>query len=328
MKRALLFLVIFIAVATSFFPDEFYNPIIGGFSISHFFLGVFLIIFINYNIRNFTSSDWKIINPLLFLGFWALLSAVWSPFPLVAVIFGVKLLFIANVFITVSILLKKQKLELKDITKMAQTVILVTISGQILGLILGVSVNVYGAGNASAGLADNVSTIAAQLLFTTPLILLLKNKGYQKVFLFLIFISILLTLRRSSLIAFFLIIIIMFLYSILSKKTNIKVKINSVLSLMGIGIVVGLVFISTDIGVSFLNRVNELDPLQEGTASGRYDFQSLGIDHILSRDFIPTVFGEGFGYSVIVNIKNGFIPIGMHSDFLDILIGLGFIGFE
>ncbi|MBF8148509.1 hypothetical protein ITJ86_01285 [Winogradskyella sp. F6397] len=324
MKKGLLFLVIFISAATSFFPEQFYTSIIGGLSLSHLFIGGFLLFFFNYNIRNFASSDWKIINSLLFLCLFGLLSAIWSPYPLIAAIFGIKLFFISNVFITVIILLKKQKLELKDIIKMAKIVIVLTIVGQIVGLILGV--NVYGEENTSAGLSDNVSAIAGQLLFVTPLILLSKNNKFQKLFLFLIFIAILLTLRRSSLISFFLIIIIIFLYNFFSKKTNIKAKFKSLFSIVGAGILISVIFISTNIGSSFLNRVDELDPSQEGTASGRYNFQGGGIDYVLDRDFIPNIMGEGMGYSLIVNIENGFIPIGMHSDFLDIIIGLGFLG--
>lgn len=325
MKKALLLLLVFIAIATSFFPELFYDSIIGGFSISHFFMGFFLILFINYNIKNCTFSDWKVINPLMFLCFWGVLSAVWSPFPMIAVVFGVKLLFISNIFITAVILLKKHKLELGDIIKTAQAIVILTIVGQAFGLLLGI--NVYGAENTSAGLSDNVSAIAGQLLFTTPLILLTKNKLIQNTFLFLIFISILLTLRRSALLSFFLILIFTFLYRFLSQKTSLKVKFNSIISMIGILLIIGFVITSTDIGASFLERASDLDPTQEGTASGRYNFQGDGVVYVLEREFLGTVLGEGMGYSMIVNIKNGYIPIGMHSDFLDILIGLGLLGF-
>ena len=324
MKRALLFLVVFISVATSFFEEKFYEPIFGGLSISHIFIGFFLLLFFNYNLKKLVPSSLVIIGPLVFLFFWGLLSALWSPFSLLAVVFSIKLFFISNIFVTVVILLKKHKLELKDLIKMAQIIVIVSIIGQIAGLFLGVTV--YGEENTSAGLSDNVSAISGQLLFTVPLLLLSKDNIVQKIFLFLIFISILLTLRRSSLISFLLVFAFIFLYKFLSSNTSIKVKIKSLISIIGSVLIIGLVFSSTNLGVSFLNRLTELDPTQEGTASGRYNFQGAGLEYVLNRGFIPSIFGEGYGYSVIVNVKNGFIPIGMHSDFLDILIGLGFLG--
>lgn len=84
---------------------------------------------------------------------------------------------------------------------------------------------------------------------------------------------------------------------------------------------------STPIGQVFLTRLAELNPNQGGTASGRYNFQYSGFIYSLQRDLISMLFGGGFGYSIVVNVNNGFIPIGMHSDFLDIFIGLGIIGF-
>lgn len=324
MKRALLFLVVFISLATSFFPENFYEPILGEYSISHFFMGFFLLLFFNFNRKNFALNDLRLIRPFTFLFIWGIFSALWSPFPSVAAIFGIKLFFITNIFITTVTLLKKHKLDLRDLIKVAQIIVIVTIIGQIIGLYLGV--NAYGVENTSAGLSDNVSAIAGQLLFTTPLILLSKNNLIQKVFLLLIFISILLTLRRSSAISFFLIFIFIFMYKFFSQKTSIKGKFVGLISILFFALTIGLVLTTTNLGNTFLNRVSELDPSQGGTASGRYDFQSAGLEYILNRDIIPSLFGEGFGYSVIVNIKNGFIPIGMHSDFLDIIIGLGIFG--
>ena len=237
-------------------------------------------------------------------------------------------MFIVNLFVLSYTLTADNLLTKSHLLNLAKTVVILMLSGQLIGLILGVDVKAYGGEGASAGLSDNISIIAAQALFVTPVLLLSEKRNKSiNLFFLLVFASILLTLRRSSLLSFLLIFVAIFIFNFLSSKINIKQKIK----LSGLAILssfsVLFALLSTKAGKLFLSRLEELDPNQGGTASGRYDFQSMGFDHAISRDILPFLFGEGYGSSIAVNVQHGFIPIGMHSDLLDILIGLGVLGF-
>jgi hypothetical protein len=321
----LLFIVLFTAISNTFFSDFFTSPISGAVSLSQLVAGVFLLIFLNYNLKIAPKLFWKFNIPLLSISMFSLISAIWSPYPFLAIVFSFKLFFLINIFILSATLSYQKIFSENSLIKLTKKVILITIIGQIFGLYLGV--NMYHIEYSSAGLSDNGSVIAAQMLFAvTALLLSGLNKKNNYLYFILILVSIFLTLRRSALFAYVLVFLVIFIVNFFSTQSKIKTKLKWFFFLLTSSIITSLIITNSEIGNALLIRLNELDPEKGGTASGRYEFQKLGWLYSINRDIIPFIFGDGFGASILVNLKNGFIPIGMHSDVLDVLIGLGFIG--
>lgn len=321
----LFLLTFFVASANSFFSDAFIRPIISELSFSQIFNGIFLIVFLLYNFFHSSTEYWKFLSPLFLLALFSMLSAIWSPYPVVAIVFSFKLLFIINIFILANSLTWRNQLTEENLGSLAKSIIIITVIGQIAGYILGI--NAYDSKYSSAGLSDNVSIISAQVLFCLPVMFVgnFKKRG-DFIYIFIVLFSILFTLRRSALISLLLVLSVVFLINLLSSSGNRLKKIRWLAIAILICALVAFVMSSTPIGNAVLSRLADLDISDGGTASGRYEFQRLGFIHSIRRDIFSMLFGEGFGASFTVNINNGFKAIGMHSDFLDILIGLGFLG--
>lgn len=323
--KILFVFVLVIAIANSLFAELFNSTIAINLSLYQIVLGSFLILFFFYNHTYSHTATWNFISPLLYISFFSLLSAIWSPYPILAIIFSIKLLFIINIFVLSATLTQKCILNEHHLIKLTMAVILITITGQIIGLSIGS--NMYNNQFSSAGLYDNGSVISAQILFTLPILLLSGfNKKTHNIFYFLIFLSIILTFRRSAIISYLIIFSVIFLFTFFSSKPTLKTKCNWLILVL-LSLTVFLYLLNyTAMGAQLFLRLNDLNPALGGTASGRYAFQSMGFHYLFNRDFLATIMGEGYGYSIIVNMQNGFIPIGMHNDFLDISIGLGFVG--
>lgn len=324
-KFLLLFIVILTALSNTFFTDFSTKAIFGPISLSQFVTGLFLVVFLIINLSLASGKFWRFISPLILISFFGLASAVWSPFPLIAVVFSFKLFFLVNVFILTATLSFHNILTETNLVQLAKVVILITLIGQFLGLYFGI--NMYGTEYSSAGLSDNGSVIAAQMLFALTVLLVsgLNNK-INYIFYLLILVSIILTLRRSALVGYGLVFITLAAVTLFSSNTSFKSKVKWIFFLVISILFMTVIINNTDIGGALVARITELDPERGGTASGRYSFQLLGLTYAINRDLLHLIFGDGFGASVIVNINNGFIPIGMHSDILDIFIGLGTIG--
>lgn len=321
----LFFIVLFTAVSNSFFSDFFTSSFSGSVSLSQIITGIFLLIFLIFNLNFASKIFWRINIPLLLISIFSLVSAFWSPYPFLAIVFSFKLIFLINVFILSATLSYKKIFSENSLITLTKIVILITISGQILGLYLGV--NMYRMEYSSAGLSDNGSVIAAQMLFAVTVLLLSGlNKKINYLYFIIILVSIFFTLRRSALFAYVLVFFVIFIVNFFSTQTKFKSKLRWIVFLLTSSIFIYIIITNTEIGNALLIRLYELDPNKGGTASGRYDFQYSGLLYALNRDLIPFLFGDGFGASVLVNINNGFIPIGMHSDVLDLFIGLGLIG--
>lgn len=319
------FLIYFIAFANSFFSDIFVKPLESGLSPSQLISGFFLIVFIIYNFFNSAVKYWNYLASLILLALYGLISALWSSYPIVAAVFSFKLLFIVNVFILAASLTQKNILNEVRLINLAKVFILITIVGQVVGRLTGV--NTYDSEFSSAGLADNVSVIAGQLLFALPALFVDSfRKKTDFIYIFLILFSNVFTLRRSTLISLLLVLTVVFIVNLFSSSSSNRKRLIWIL--VSILFVVSFIYmlITTQIGHALIIRLNDLDISRGGTASGRYDFQRLGFMYSIRRDLIALFFGDGFGYSITVNVNNGFKPIGMHSDFLDIFIGLGIMG--
>lgn len=323
--RILFFLAFFVASANSFFSDAFISPVISEISFSQILNGIFLLVFLTYNFFYSNSHYWKFLTPLFLLALFSMLSAIWSPYPFVAVVFSFKLLFIINVFILANNLTWHNLLTEANLGALAKSIIIISVVGQIAGYMLGI--NAYNSKYSIAGLSDNVSIISAQVLFCLPVIFVGNfKKKTDFIYIFLVLFSILFTLRRSALISLLLVLSLVFLLNLFSSSVNRLKKIRWLTFAILICALIAYIISSTPIGNAFLTRLADLDISGGGTASGRYEFQRLGFIHSTQRDIFSMVFGEGFGSSISVNLDNGFKAIGMHSDFLDILIGLGFVG--
>jgi hypothetical protein len=323
--KLLFLLIFFVAVANSFFAEAFTSIVFLNFSVAQLTNGFFLIIFLFYNFFNSDREFWNYLVPLLLLSLFSLISTIWSPYPFVASVFSLKLLFIVNVFVLTANLITRDILKENQVLFLAKGVVLITIVGQTFGLLLGV--NVYNNEFSSAGLSDNSSVVSAQLLFALPVIFMGNFKRKTDFFyVFLILFSIIFTLRRSALISVLLVLMVILIANLFSLSNTQRQKLNWVL--LSTAIVFSFFWILNhfEVGNALISRLIDLNPARGGSASGRYDFQYLGVRYILTQDFFPMLLGEGFGFSIAVNVKNGFTPIGMHSDLIDIFIGLGFVG--
>lgn len=321
----LFFTVYFVAIANSFISDIFSESRVTHFSISQLINAFFLTVLCFYNFFNADSIFWKFLSPLLLLAIYGLISALWSPFSFIAIVFSLKLFFIVNVFILSANLTIRNLLTEEKLLFLAKGVIMITVAGQVVGHLLGVTT--YNSEFSTAGLSDNSSTISGQLLFALPAIFIGNfKKRTDLIFILLIIFSNIFTLRRSTYLSLLLVLAIVFIVNFVSSSGSTKKKLRWLVISLVITILVVLFMTSTPVGQVFLTRLAELNPNQGGTASGRYNFQYSGFIYSLQRDLISMLFGGGFGYSIVVNVNNGFIPIGMHSDFLDIFIGLGIIG--
>lgn len=83
---------------------------------------------------------------------------------------------------------------------------------------------------------------------------------------------------------------------------------------------------STEFGAVFQRRLENLYFWEGETASGRLIFQRIGLTHIVSRGIFDNFFGQGMGYSKVLLAARLGVPIGMHSDWLEIAISYGLIG--
>jgi len=163
-------LICFLAVANSFLAETIVKRFGAELSISQSVIGVFLILFLIYNYSYSDKEYWKFMSPLFLLTIYALVSSIWSPFPIVAIVFSFKLLFIINIFILASNMADRNLLRAIDLVVLAKLVIIITVLGQIIGHIIGI--NVYNSKYSTAGLSDNASIVSAQLLFCIPALFL------------------------------------------------------------------------------------------------------------------------------------------------------------
>jgi len=318
-------LICFLAVANSFLAETIVKRFGAELSISQSVIGVFLILFLIYNYSYSDKEYWKFMSPLFLLTIYALVSSIWSPFPIVAIVFSFKLLFIINIFILASNMADRNLLRAIDLVVLAKLVIIITVLGQIIGHIIGI--NVYNSKYSTAGLSDNASIVSAQLLFCIPALFLGNFKRKTDfLFLFMVITSILFTFRRSAMISLLLVLAIVFILNLFSSASTVRKRLHWTLIALIVCLFIIFFLLKTSAGGELMSRLVDLDLSQGGTASGRYEFQWLGLMYCIKRDFLSSLIGEGFGSSILVNINNGFIPIGMHSDFLDIIIGLGIIG--
>jgi hypothetical protein len=140
------------------------------------------------------------------------------------------------------------------------------------------------------------------------------------------FTAILLTMRRTAFVALLLVIICLCVERLLQRHTSRVTKLLSLMLPVTLLLATWYTLNMTDYGYVFISRIEDLNFMQGGTASGRYIFQRIGVEHLFHRGVVETLFGEGAGYAkVLLGARLG-VEIGMHSDWLDIATSYGLIG--
>lgn len=195
----------------------------------------------------------------------------------------------------------------------------------ILGLFIfidksnGISYYDTGTGIVSAGIAGNISKYAA-ILFPTFAIFIYHQKYFVA---FIQIVLILLTQRRSGLLAELIFISILILPNI---KNFFMLKFNFKKIILFLFVFSSFFIYFNDIIFnaisSFLVR---FDDITEGSAGGRKIFWALAFDFYLSFDTLSLVFGKPGALPVFLDAKFG-LAIGAHSDIIDFLCNYGAIG--
>ncbi len=154
----------------------------------------------------------------------------------------------------------------------------------------------------------------------------MANNCYAADILFIVLVlwSIILTMRRSGILSAILVIMSISMLRLIRKKTRKATKVVSLVIPLAILIFANF-FINTQIGYEIAKRFEDLN-FDTGTASGRYIFQRITVEHILRRGYIENIFGEGAGYIKDVIATEYGLNIGAHSDWLDIAASYGIIG--
>jgi hypothetical protein len=82
----------------------------------------------------------------------------------------------------------------------------------------------------------------------------------------------------------------------------------------------------TPMGAALVERLEDLNVLEGGTASGRTVFMAVAINHLWKRDVTATVFGEGTASIRDVLAEDYGSAIGSHNAWIDMTASCGLIG--
>ncbi|MBN1972130.1 MAG: O-antigen ligase family protein [Sedimentisphaerales bacterium] len=195
---------------------------------------------------------------------------------------------------------------------------------QVIGLISGNLIRGYGSDYASAGLIDQPSVTATLIVSTLPVFL--QSFPYKRMSLagiIICLVSLFFTMRRTVLIAAIAAIFLVLMYDFFPFRRRIRKStvIIAILTLCALGII----SLRTQAGADLLARMSDLNPLY-GTGSGRYTFWFIALKHILNRNIISMIMGDGLGRIRDVMYNDFGMYIGSHNDLLDFTYAFGIFG--
>lgn len=169
---------------------------------------------------------------------------------------------------------------------------------------------------------DDIAMISSAYypLFLFPFVTLIKNRSIQWFLMFLIFITVLLSVKRTGILVFAFLVCIYYYYKYVSNASIVK-KIRYIfLSFFVALFLLFLFFIlvdKMDIGI-----IDRLKNMGEDGGSGRDEIWAITIKMIGQSDIISFLFGHGF------NMVSRHSPAGLsaHCDYLEIIYDYGIIG--
>ena len=287
------------------------------------FLMLGIIVFKNISVVGEIGLIWS----SLLLSFYALFMSIYSPFPLEGVAWSFRVLYLAVIFIAAYLLTVSGDINRETLWKLAAFVLFVYLGSQIMAWYAGYGgLSSYHTELGSSGFGVGISTLSWSLCGLVPCFFFHKRwRAIDIMFVILVFSSVLLTMRRSAFLALLLVVSFIGFLRVFRQRSGRVAKLISLVFPLALLLLVLFILNGTEYGYVFMQRLEDLRP-GEGTASGRYIFQKIGLEHLLNRGLIETIFGEGAGYAkVLLGMQLG-VWIGMHSDWLDISICYGFVG--
>lgn len=154
------------------------------------------------------------------------------------------------------------------------------------------------------------------LVFMLPFVYCIKNSLLKNITIFLIFIAVIVSLKRTALLAFVLSLLIYILFD----REKRRKYINKVTYLFIIMLAFSLVYnyVSGTLGYDIISKFTMLT---EDGGSGRSQIFSMVINSLLHSNLVSIIFGHG--YNSVLNVTSGF---SSHNDLLDIIFSFGIVG--
>jgi hypothetical protein len=302
-----------------------------GFQISFLqvFRGFILLLMLGMIIfKNITVfKDVVLIWPLLFLSLYALFVSPLARYPSEGLAWSFRVLYLSVIFIAAYILTCTEDINFKTIWYLAVFVLITYLLSQLLAIYTGHGgLTAYRTEFGSSGFGLGIKALSWAICGLVPCFFLHGNWRTKDVLMIMLaFFSILLTIRRSAFFALLIVILIIALFRLLRRRTGGVTKLLSLIIPTTIVLAFWYILNTTEFGFVFMKRLEDLS-FTTGTASGRYTFQRIGLQHLFNRDYLGTIFGEGMGYSKLLLGTQLRRWINMHSDWLEISISYGLIG--
>lgn len=334
-KRGILFWLFLIAIASDpiiatlygIYLENIWNLKVSFFQLTKgIFLVPLLIIILKY-LPTFKSV--RLMWPLVLLFFYSYIMFLILPFPdsWEDFVWSIRVLYIISIFLAAFWLTRNGIIQIETAWYLAAFVVMAYLATQITAISLGYGgISTYGTDYGSIGFVSYAKTVPWAICMSIPCFFMSRYWRTKDIFMILVSLcAILLTLRRTVLLAFLLAIVFIGILRFFRSRAFSFYQIASFAVISVFIITVFYVFSETELGYAFIQRMNDLDPMQ-GTASGRYIFQKVALDYLLQRGFFETIFGEGAGYPIIVLSERLRWFIHAHSDWLNIAIAYGVIG--
>lgn len=166
-------------------------------------------------------------------------------------------------------------------------------------------------------LGDNRVFYSLMLL---PWVSTVQSKGLKWCSLFMIFIVVIISLKRSAFIIILLVLFLNFIYDFLYRK---KFSIQKFLVCSLLLCSSYIVYVS--LYDRFDSMITRMEMIEEDGGNGRdYIYQNV-LDRYLSGGIASKCFG--FGFDMVRHNDKSFHPVSAHNDFLEVLYDFGAIGF-
>lgn len=219
----------------------------------------------------------------------------------------------------------------KWILNVGKISLLVVLAMQLYGYYTGVGIRVYGE-YAMVGLTQrsNIVAIPASWIIAILLNKLNQMKAVDWVWLLLALGSLILTMRRSSILGIFVGFVLLGIFVFYSLEKTSRKNIFNIISLVIFVMVVGYIFSLTPMGENLSTRFDEMDVRTGGTAGGRTVIWEASLNHILYETSTAEFFlgvGSGNVSRAVARSMGGRGHRDPHNAWLYTIIGGGLLGF-
>jgi len=210
--------------------------------------------------------------------FYSIIMFVVLPFPdsWADLVWALRVLYIICIFLAAFLLTRLDVIQIATIWNLAAFVIMAYLVTQITAIYLGYGgISNYGTDYGSIGFVSYEKTVPWAICMSIPCFLMGRYWRTKNTLMILVSLcAILLTLRRTALLAFLLAIVTIGVIRFFRSRAFSLYQIASFAAISVFFVTIFYVFSETELGYAFIQRINDLAPTQ-GTASGRYIFKKL-----------------------------------------------------